>query len=198
MESVRKPNILIGISASIGAHKKVCKLINLFRIKGYTIEVTLTKNARHMVRLPELKILADVFHDELLPSGFDFEVALQSGEFAHIELGNRIDALLLVPTTANTIAKLANGIADDLLTAVALCTKAPVIMCPAMNENMWLHPATQRNIKLIDSYGYHRIGPTRGRLFSKSMPVGDGSSEYSEVIVDRVDELIKRKVGQRR
>ena len=92
---------------------------------------------------------------------FDEKAGWQPG---HIELADRADLLLIAPASADILAKLAYGFADEALTAIALATKAPVLLAPAMNGKMWLHPATQNNVALLRSRGVEFIGPEEGML----------------------------------
>jgi phosphopantothenoylcysteine synthetase/decarboxylase len=92
---------------------------------------------------------------------FDEKAGWQPG---HIELADRADLLLIAPASADILAKLAHGFADEALTAIALATKAPVLLAPAMNGKMWLHPATQNNVSLLRSRGVEFIGPEEGML----------------------------------
>jgi phosphopantothenoylcysteine synthetase/decarboxylase len=92
---------------------------------------------------------------------FDEKAGWQPG---HIDLADRADLLLIAPASADILAKLAHGFADEALTAIALATKAPVLVAPAMNGKMWLHPATQNNVALLRSRGVEFIGPEEGML----------------------------------
>ncbi len=92
---------------------------------------------------------------------FDEKAGWQPG---HIELADRADLLLIAPASADILAKLAHGFADEALTAIALATKAPLLLAPAMNGKMWLHPATQNNVTVLRSRGAEFIGPEEGML----------------------------------
>jgi phosphopantothenoylcysteine decarboxylase / phosphopantothenate---cysteine ligase len=103
---------------------------------------------------------------------------------AHLSLSKSADAVLVAPCSANTLAKLAAGQADDLLTALALASRAPVFLAPAMHEPMWTHPATKKNVAACRSYGYRLIGPVRGPLASGD--TGWGRLEDPVKIVEAV------------
>ncbi|MDZ4209911.1 MAG: bifunctional phosphopantothenoylcysteine decarboxylase/phosphopantothenate--cysteine ligase CoaBC, partial [Candidatus Curtissbacteria bacterium] len=101
---------------------------------------------------------------ELFEKDFDYQITLKEKKVAHVTLADKADVMVIAPATANIIAKLASGIADDFLTTTALATTAPIIICPAMNTNMWNNPATMQNIAKLKSLGYLIIEPTSGML----------------------------------
>ncbi len=183
--------ILLGISGGIMAHYKATTLIPRFREAGYVVEIILTKNAMRMVKMEEIKRLANIVHTDLFPPDFDYEEALRNRYAKHIDIAYRASIFLIVPATANIIAKLSHGIADDLLTTVALATRAPVLFCPSMNEDMWFHPATQDNVATLERRGYTRVGPRRGTPLSKMSPVGEGCVADNRVILDAVKESLR-------
>jgi phosphopantothenoylcysteine synthetase/decarboxylase len=104
----------------------------------------------------------------------------------HISLAEYADLITIVPATADIIARISCGRADDLLTAVLLSTKAKVLICPAMHSNMWTHPVTQENIKRLKNLGYHFLGPGKGELVSGE---GLGRLVLTEDIVNKITEL---------
>jgi phosphopantothenoylcysteine decarboxylase/phosphopantothenate--cysteine ligase len=116
----------------------------------------------------------------------------------HIALADGADLLLIAPTTANTIGKLANGLADNLLTAIAIATPAPILVAPAMETDMWLHPATQTNIEKLRIRGVNVVGPAEGRLASGAM--GPGRMVEPDEIIGKARGILARDgdlTGQR-
>ncbi|WP_433749601.1 bifunctional phosphopantothenoylcysteine decarboxylase/phosphopantothenate--cysteine ligase CoaBC [Falsibacillus pallidus] len=114
---------------------------------------------------------------------------------AHIDLADWPDLILAAPATANVIGKMANGIADNMITTTLLAAKAPVWIAPAMNVNMYSHPAVQRNISILDSFGYKFIEPSEGYLACGY--VGKGRLEEPERIVELVDDFLSMKPGEK-
>ncbi len=108
----------------------------------------------------------------------------------HIDLADRADLFLIAPATANLLAKLANGIADDALTSIALATRAPFLIAPAMNGKMWLHDATQKNVETLSSRGAEFIGPEEGMLACGYE--GIGRLWNVDEIAAKADELLLR------
>ena len=149
--------ILLGVTGSIAAYKAADLAGRLVKA-GHDVHVVMTANA--------LEFIAPLTFQTLSRN------AVTTGTFggkdqwnpAHIALADRADLLLVAPATANTIAKLANGIADDALTSIALASTAPLLVAPAMNGKMWMHPATQENVARLKSRGAKFIGPEEGLL----------------------------------
>jgi len=110
---------------------------------------------------------------------------------SHIDLADRAQLLLIAPATANTIAGLAHGLANDALTEIALATEAPLLIAPAMNGKMWKHPATQANVALLQSRGAHFIGPEKGLLACGYE--GLGRLWNVDEIIERAVELLRQK-----
>ena len=106
----------------------------------------------------------------------------------HTSLAQQADLILIAPATANIIGKLAGGLADDILTCSVLATRAKVLLCPAMNENMYQHPMTQENIAKLKKLGYHFLGPIRGHLTCKIEGIGHFATV--ETIVQKVSVLL--------
>lgn len=120
------------------------------------MECVLTQNARRFVSEEVLRVVSgNPVHADL----FD-----EAGwEISHVRLAEK-DLVLIAPATANLIAKIACGIADDLLTAIVLATRAPIVLCPSMNDVMWSQPVVQENLRRLKARGYHLLGPDRGAL----------------------------------
>lgn len=152
--------ILLGISGSIAVYKAADWVRNLRR-SGADVQVVMTRDATRFVSALTFAALSA---NKVYEGMFD----LNSAEnIPHINLARQADLLLIGPATAQTIARLANGMADDLLSAVVLAADCPVLVCPAMNSKMYLHPATQANINRIKEYGYTIVDPDNGDLACK-------------------------------
>jgi phosphopantothenoylcysteine synthetase/decarboxylase len=149
--------IILGITASIAAYK-AADLASQLRRTGYDVHVVLTHGATKFITPLTLQTLS---RNPVTTDIFDEKAGWQPG---HIELADRADLLLIAPASADILAKLAHGFADEALTAIALATKAPVLLAPAMNGKMWLHPATQNNVALLRGRGVEFIGPEEGML----------------------------------
>lgn len=155
MSSLQNTNILLGVTGGIAAYKTP-DLVRKLKAKGANVRVVLTESAKAFVSPLSLQAVSTypVSDDLLDPAA---EAAM-----GHIELARWADILLIAPATANTIAKLAHGLADDLLTTLCLATTAPVFLAPAMNQQMWKAPATQENLNILSCRGVEFIGPDQG------------------------------------
>ncbi len=153
--SLANKNILLGVTGSIAAYKSA-DLVRRLRDAGATVEVVLTRAGAEFITPLTLQALSGrpVHTRHLDP---DAEAAM-----GHIDLARWADLVLIAPASANIIAKLAQGIADDLLTTLVLASDAPLALAPAMNRVMWAHPATQDNIARLAGRGVHVFGPGSG------------------------------------
>lgn len=159
------PRILLGISGGIAAYKGVEVLRGLQR-EGADVRVAMTAAALKFIQPLTFEALSGHrVYTELFPETGDPEVV-------HVELGEWPDLILIAPATANLIGKMANGLADDLLTCAVLSSEAPVIAAPAMETAMYRHPATQRNLQRLADLGYRLIGPEEGPLASGRSGMG--------------------------
>ncbi len=147
--------ILLGICAGIAAYKTPI-LVRGLRAAGAEVQVVMTDNAHHFVTATSLQAVAGA------PVRQDLWDEHAEAAMGHIELARWADLIIIAPATANTIAKLANGMADDLLTTLCLASTAPVWLAPAMNQQMFQHRATQANLRAVESLGYQLIGPESG------------------------------------
>jgi phosphopantothenoylcysteine decarboxylase/phosphopantothenate--cysteine ligase len=165
--------ILLGVSGGIAAYK-ACELVRLFATRGHEVRVVATEHALEFVSALTLQTLsgAPVRHELLAPSA--------ESQISHIALADWAEVFVVAPATANVLAKLAQGIADDLLTTIALATVAPLVVAPAMNVNMYRHPATQANLDLLAKRGARIVGPGKGELACGW--VGEGRLEAIESI----------------
>jgi phosphopantothenoylcysteine decarboxylase / phosphopantothenate---cysteine ligase len=157
--------ILVGICGGIASYKAV-ELVSRLQQAGALVDVIMSERADEFVRPLTFSSLSHrpVYSDLWEPSGRAAET--------HIALAEEAELLVVVPATANTIAKLAHGVADNMLTAVALATKAPLLLAPAMHQNMYTHPATRANITLLRERGVFIVEPEVGRLASGEVGIG--------------------------
>lgn len=173
--------ILVGICGSIASYKSA-ELVRLFIKAGADVKVIMTKSAGDFITPLTLSTLSKN------PVNIEF-VKNKEGEWTnHVELGLWADAFVIAPASANSIAKFANGICDNLLSAVYLSAKCPVYFAPAMDLDMWRHPSTQKNIGKLLSYGNTLIKPTHGELASGL--IGEGRMAEPEDIFDFINSVI--------
>ncbi len=175
-------NIILGISGSIAAYK-AAHLTRLLIKQGATVQVLMTESATAFIAPLTLSTLSKrpVFT----------EVVSESSWNNHVELGLWADAMIVAPASANTLAKLANGLCDNILSAVYLSARCPVLVAPAMDVDMWHHPATQSNIQRLASHGVSVIPVGHGELASGL--VGDGRMAEPEDILAFLQQKIKSK-----
>jgi phosphopantothenoylcysteine decarboxylase len=154
-----KTNIILGVTGSIAAHK-AADLTSLLTRQGLTVRVVMTADAQRFITPLPFKTLS---RQPVVTDLYDEEEGWQP---THIKLADEADLLLIAPATAQVIARLAHGLADDALTCIALALnpQAKVLIAPAMNGKMWLHPATQANVAVLRSRGAEFIGPDEGML----------------------------------
>lgn len=175
---MRGKKILLGVSGGIAAYK-ACALTSKLTQKGAIVKVIMTESAREFVQpltfqaLSRQPVYTDTF-DEKDPK-----------KIAHIDLADWADLAILAPATANMIGKLANGIADDILSTTLLASRSPVYVAPAMNVHMYDHPAVQQNMKTLESFGFKFIEPGDGYLACGY--VGKGRLEEPETIIDVIE-----------
>jgi phosphopantothenoylcysteine decarboxylase len=149
--------ILLGITGSIAAYKAADIASQLVK-QGCEVTCILTKEAREFVTPLTLQVLSK---QPVVTDLFDEK---ESWRPTHIQLADGADLLLIAPATANVLAAMAHGFANDALTSIALATRAPILIAPAMNGKMWSHPATQQNVETLKSRGCQFIGPDDGML----------------------------------
>lgn len=150
-------NIVIGITGGIAAYK-VCSIISCLKKQGANIDVIMTKNACHFITPLTIETLSG---NEVITDMFE---RTDFVDVRHITLAKKADLFLIVPATANIIGKVANGIADDMLSTTIMATEAPVVFAPAMNNVMYENKIVQNNLKKLKSYGYKIIEPSVGNL----------------------------------
>lgn len=151
--------ILLGVCGSIAAYKSA-HLTRLLKKSGAAVQIIMTESAKDFITPLTLATLSE---NPALSSFY----ADENGQwYNHVSLGLSHDLFLIAPASANTLAKMANGYCDSLLLATYLSNTAPVVLAPAMDRDMYQHPATQANIKKLESYGNHFIAPEVGELAS--------------------------------
>lgn len=174
-------HILLGVTGSIAAYK-AADIASKLTQAGAEVDVVLTEHARRFITevtfraITRRPVLADLFDEP------------EERQIAHIHLAKRADVLLIAPATANILAKLAVGIADDLLSTLALATQAKVVIAPAMNTVMWQHPATQHNVRVLEERGAHFVYPAEGMLACGD--VGAGKLADTPLILAAVEEVL--------
>lgn len=174
--------VVLGVTGSIAAYK-AADLASQLTKKGVSVHVVMTADAEEFITPLTLQVLS---RNPVTTSLYDEK---QSWHPGHIDLADSANLLVVAPATANTIAKLALGLADDALSAIALATPAPLLIAPAMNGKMWLHPATQQNARTLADRGVDFIGPEEGLLACGYE--GVGRLWNVEGIVERVCETLE-------
>jgi len=174
--------ILLGITGSIAAYKSVF-FVRLLVKAGAEVKVIMTKGAKDFVTpltfstLSKNNVLSDLFDEETWAN--------------HVLLGRWADAMVIAPASCNTIAKMANGLCDNLLLAVYLSSKAPVLIAPAMDEDMWQHPATQKNIDILNRNGDAFLPVNKGELASGF--TGEGRMAEPEEMIKYLQDFFEKK-----
>ncbi len=189
-ESNKKFCIGLGVTGGIAAYKAI-EVLRLLQKADCEVRVAMTRHATEFVQPLTFRALTESY---VLVDDYDEN---NPDPIAHINFSQTIDLLLIVPATANILAKFANGIADDFLSSTYLASNAPVMVAPAMNTTMWNHPATQRNIEKLKKDGVHFVEPVAGELACKT--VGTGKLEDVENIAAQTLALLereKRKKGE--
>src|SRR3954464_3476993 len=164
--------VLIGVTGGIAAYKAV-ELVRLAVKAGHSVRVVQTPASLNFVGKATFEgitgapVLIDEFEPDPARGAFPGDPAPDHAAISHLELARRADVYAIVPASANTIAKLAHGMADNLLTSAALASTAPLVVAPAMNERMYEHPATQANLQTLGRRGVTIVPPGTGALASK-------------------------------
>ena len=191
--------IVIGISSGIAAYK-IVDLIEMLLKKKHTVDVMMTQKASYMISPGKVEEMTGrQVYINLFEDNFSYEQVLKKRKVDHIELAKQADMFVIAPATANIIAKMASGIADDFLTTSLLATSSPVLICPSMNDVMWYHPATQHNLRTLESFGYEVFSPASGSLACGTEGIGrlqepkDITHEI-ELILNRTQKLRGKKV----
>ncbi|MBU1343063.1 MAG: bifunctional phosphopantothenoylcysteine decarboxylase/phosphopantothenate--cysteine ligase CoaBC [Proteobacteria bacterium] len=180
---VEKKNILLGVTGGIAAYKSV-ELLRLLKKAGANVTVLLTDSALKFVGRTTFEVLSE--NPVLSDLYFDTHSSVR-----HIDLAARADAVIIAPATANTIAKLAWGIADNALSTTLLAVTCPVMICPSMNTDMYQNLRVQRNLDILEKDGWHILDPDSGVLACKT--VGAGRLPEPWFIFDRVEAMMTQK-----
>jgi len=176
-------NIVLGVTGSIAAYK-AAELASKLTQQSAVINVILSNSALEFISPLTFQSVTGrkAYTDSDLWGG--------EGHVVHVQIGHSTNLLLIAPASANTIAKLAHGIADNLLTVTALAAKCPIVIAPAMDAGMYNHPATQENIKILKGRGVHFIGPEEGHLASGL--IGPGRMTEPSDIISEIRWLLSR------
>jgi len=178
---MKEKNIILGVTASIAIYK-ACEIVRRLKAENFSVTVVMTEEAEEFIQpalfahLSGNKVFRGLFEE---PQGWEVE---------HVSLAQKAGLVLIAPATANIIGKIAAGICDNLLTCVVCATQAPVLICPAMNENMYKNRIVQDNIKKLKSLGYRFVEPKVGRLVCGK--VGAGCLAEVETIVKAVEKIL--------
>ncbi len=176
-----RKQIVLGVTASIAIYK-ACEIVRRLKDEGLSVSVVMTPEAKELIRPIVFQGLSgNKVHCELFGDAENWEIG-------HVSLAEKADLVLLAPATANIIGKIASGICDDLLTCLVTATKAPVLICPAMNEGMFLNRIVQSNIKKLKASGYKFVEPRTGRLACGS--VGMGCLAEADTIIREVKKML--------
>ncbi|MBQ4075463.1 MAG: bifunctional phosphopantothenoylcysteine decarboxylase/phosphopantothenate--cysteine ligase CoaBC [Clostridia bacterium] len=173
--------VVLGVTGGIAAYK-ACELCSRLRKSGADVYVVMTKNACEFVSPLTFETLSN--H----PVATDTFKRPETWEVEHVALAKRADLFVIAPATANIMAKMAHGIADDMLSTTVLATRAPVLIAPAMNTGMWENAATQDNVKTLERRGMHFVGPEGGYLACGD--TGAGRMSEPAAIFQKIEELL--------
>lgn len=179
--SVRGKHVVLGVTGGIAVYKS-CEIVSRLRKMGVEVHVIMTKNATQFVQPLTFETLSN--H----PVVTDTFARPETWEVEHIALAQRADVFVIAPATANIMAKMACGIADDMLSTTVLATKAPILLAPAMNTGMWTAAATKQNVETLRQRGVHFVGPDAG--FLACGDVGAGRMSEPEAIVQQIVSLL--------
>src|SRR5256714_2887444 len=164
--------LLLGVSGGIAAYKAV-ELVRLAMAAGHSVRVVETEAAERFVGRASFEgitgapVLVGEFDPDPARGAYPGDPAPDHAPISHLELVRRADVYVIAPASANTIAKLATGLADNVLTAAALASGAPLVVAPAMNDRMWSNPATQQNVETLRRRGAMIVQPGTGSLASR-------------------------------
>jgi phosphopantothenoylcysteine decarboxylase/phosphopantothenate--cysteine ligase len=162
---LRGARIVLGVCGGIAAYK-AAELASTLVQAGARVDVAMTTGAHEFIQPLTFE---GITHQRVRTSVYE---GWDDGATGHVALAEGADLVLIAPATANTIARLAHGLVDDMVSAVALATTAPIVIAPAMEHHMWMHPATAANVETLRSRGVTFVGPDKGRLASGAMGLG--------------------------
>ena len=182
MKNKQSKEIVVGVCGGISAYK-ACEVVRQLKKQGHEVTVLMTEEAQKFVAPLTFKTLSgrpvvcDMFGEDV------------PWNPVHISVADRADMIVIVPATAQMIAKAACGLCDDIISCVLTAAKAKVLFCPAMNDNMYKHPTVQKNLKTLKSFGYEICGPVKGALACGRE--GPGHLAAVEDIISRIEKLIR-------
>lgn len=165
LDELNRKTVVLGVTGSIAAYKSA-DLTSELRKAGAEVFVVMTESAERFIASLTLSVLS---RNPVSRSLWNEEAGWQPG---HLELADRADLLLVAPATANLLADFARGACPDLLSSIYLATRAPVLVAPAMNTKMYMHPATRSNVEVLRSRGVAFVDPTEGELACGYVGVG--------------------------
>lgn len=187
-KGLKGKQIIVGVTGSIAAYK-AAEIVSYLTQAAAKVKVIMTPAATFFISSLTFQTLS---HNPVATNLFESveKPARRSGGYdpEHISLARWADLMLIVPATANIIGKIAAGLADDLLSAVIMSVKTPVLIAPAMNENMYKNPIVQENIKRLEKLGYKFIAPAKGRLACQE--IGEGRLASFARIIDAVKSFL--------
>lgn len=175
---IKGKNIVIGITGGISAYKAI-DIVNILTKEGANVNVIMTSHAMKFITPLALQTLS---HNKVITDMFEEDNA---SFVSHIHYGQESDLIVIVPATANIIGKVANGLADDMLSSTIIAATKPVIFAPAMNEYMYKNPIVQDNIEKLKRFGYKFIEPEKGHLACGTE--GIGKLANTKTIIERID-----------
>ena len=176
---LKNKKIVLGVTGSIAVYK-ACELLRAFKKSGADVFCMMTPGAQKFVTpltfgaLSGNPVATDIWDEKLW-------------QMAHIAMASKADLVLIAPASANTLARLASGFSDDVIGATVLATQAPVLIAPAMHQEMWNNPATQTNVKKLKTFGMHFVGPEQGELLGS---YGWGRFSDPEKILQAAEKLL--------
>lgn len=175
--------IVLGVTGGIAAYK-AASIVRAFRKRGDEVRVVMTNGAREFITPMTLQVVSEN------PVGVELFDPTYESQIGHIDLARWADVVLVAPATANAIARMAHGHADDLLTTVITATTAPIVVAPAMNTQMYLNPLVQKNLEILESVGFFIVDPDTGALACKE--VGPGRLPDPPVLEQCVDAAVSQ------
>lgn len=183
MAEKKMPRVVLGVTGSIAAFR-AADLASAMVKEGWEVHAVLTADgARFLPALTLAALTHRPVHTSLWEEG-------EGGRMSHLDLAQAADAVVVAPASADFLARMAHGMAGDVLGAVLLATRAPIVVAPAMNTNMWTHPATRENVKILSSRGVIWAGPAEGRLACGAE--GPGRLAPTEEILKQTKAALKK------
>jgi len=184
MAEKRPSRVVLGVTGSIAAFR-AADLASAMVKEGWEVHAVLTSDgARFLPALTLAALTHRPVHTSLWEEG-------EGGRMSHLDLAQTADVIVVAPASADFLARMAHGLAGDVLGAVLLATRAPVVIAPAMNTNMWTHPSTRENVKILSSRGVIWAGPAEGRLACGAE--GPGRLAPTEAILDQVKKALRKE-----